>query len=64
MQNYDEFHSVICVFTSFILHFPTFSIFFSRMAMSQVRILKLSQLLCEESGRWTSICGNGKLSPC
>ena len=28
MQNYDEIHSVICVFTSFILHFPTFSIFF------------------------------------
>ena len=38
--------------------------FFSRMAMSQARILKPCQLLCEESGRWTSICGKGKLSPC
>ncbi len=36
MQKYEEFLPAFCTFPSFILHFPTFSIFFlSRMAMSQ-----------------------------
>ena len=55
-----------------VLHFSVvyfafsdlFHPYFSRTAMSQPRILKPCQLLWEESGRWTSIWGKGKLSPC